>query len=71
MKIKVGFYDIEITAKAFDVDVTLCLLNDLSMAFGNSRKYNMLRGHNIAAARDKKVSDELFDICNEAGIYDR
>lgn len=70
MKIKVDLYEIEITAKISDMDATLYLLNELSIAFRNSRKYNMLKGYNSLADRDKKVSDEFFKICEEAGLYE-
>lgn len=70
MKINVNGYEVEITAKTSDIDATPLFLNYLSIALRNSSYYNRKGGYNALANHDMKVSDELFDICYKAGLYE-
>lgn len=73
MKINFGAYEVEINAVSSllpNEEVTLSFLNELSVVFREAAKYNEQTGYYGLANHDLKISDDLFDICKEQGLYE-
>lgn len=70
MKINLGQYEIEIEVKMGEKDGTLYFLNDLSIAYHDSSRYNIEKGYKSLGERDKNFSDKLYEICDKAGLYE-
>lgn len=73
MKINFGAYEVEISAVntlLLNEEATLPFLNELSSVFRDAAKYNEQLGYASIACHDLRISDDLFDICEEQGLYE-
>ena len=75
MKIKIGHYDVSISAKADWQDKaskqsTLAFLNYLSSVFVESAEYNKGLGFEGICETQRKEGRDLYNICDENHLYD-
>lgn len=75
MKINIGCYDVEISAKqGFKTRSskrdTLAFLNYLSLIFDDASVFQGRRNGNPYAKESKQISEDLFEFCKKHGLYD-
>lgn len=81
MKIIIGNYDVEISAKLSfrarsSKQDTLNFLNYLSLIFDDASEFQKVQNGNpysyacACAKESKQISKDLFEFCKEQGLYD-
>lgn len=74
MKINIGGYDVEISAKK-DYKArsskrdTLAFLNYLSLIFDDAGEFQRAQNGNPYAEESKQISKDLFEFCKDHGLY--
>lgn len=75
MKINIGGYDVEISAKKdyktrSNKQDTLFFLNYLSLIFDDASEFQGAQNGNPYAEESKQISRDLFEFCKDHGLYD-
>ena len=76
MKIKIGDYEVEIKAKGvynkekFNKQDTMSFLNELSIVYTDSSKFNMGQGYQALAKCYNESGKEIYETLVTLGLYE-
>lgn len=72
MKVRIGSYDVEISAtdRLLEGDQTLHFLNELSIVYKDAGIYNEENHYPVFAYIYSRIASDIFKICAENGLYE-
>lgn len=76
MKIKFDSFEVEIKAKGvyetdkFNEQDTMALLNIISLIYHESALWNLSQGAQSTAKQYEAISDDIYNVLKEKGLYD-
>lgn len=71
MKLKIGYYNVEVTATedVFGEDKTLEFINELSLAFGYAAAYSKSNDMHALYSHYNKLDDDTYYFLKHSGYY--
>lgn len=72
MKVRIGSYDVEISAENWVTEEvnTLGFLNELSLVYRYAAEHLSRKGYQVFNEEYENTSNDLYLICREHGLYD-